>query len=204
MDVQPKSEVRRPYRLKERARRQEETRRRITEAAIELHGTVGAARTTITAIAERAGVERLTVYRHFPDVGSLLEACSAHWRATHPPPDPSSWATIEDPPQRLRVALRRIYDYYESNEQMLANNLRDAAEIPTLAELMGAFAAYQDGVRSTLRRGWPVRGRRRARLEAALGHALDFETWRSLARRRGLAAPAAVDLMVRLAVAAAE
>src|SRR3954454_19384323 len=91
----------RKYELKERARRQDETRRRITEATVELHRTVGAARTTISAIAEKAGVERLTVYRHFPDEGSLFDACSAHWIEANPLPDPAAWAAIADPDERL-------------------------------------------------------------------------------------------------------
>lgn len=201
MGVQRKAD-RRPYRLKERAHRQEETRRRITKATVELHGSVGAARTTISAIAVRAGVERLTVYRHFPDERSLLEACSSHWMAAHPPPDPTAWAAIEAHDERLRAALAEIYAYYEANEHMLANNVRDAPEIPVLAELMGGFAAYLQGVHSTLMRGRRVRGRRRARLIAALGHTLDFEVWRSLRRRQRLEASEAIELMVGLAAAA--
>src|SRR4051794_39975816 len=122
----------RAYRLKERARKQEETHRRITEATVELHRTVGASRTTIKAIAERAGVERLTVYRHFPDEASLFAACAAHWIAAHPPPDPSAWAAMGDPGRRLRVALGELYAWYDANERMLANNLRDAAALPEL------------------------------------------------------------------------
>src|ERR1700754_3724756 len=114
----------RPYRLKERALRQEETRRRITEATVELHATVGAANTTIKAIAERAGVERLTVYRHFPDEAGLFAACSAHWIAATPPPDPGAWARIGDDARRLRTALGELYTWYDANERMLANNLR--------------------------------------------------------------------------------
>jgi len=202
MSVQRKPD-RRPYRLNERARRQAETRRRITEATVELHGTAGAARTTISAIAERAGVERLTVYRHFPDERSLLEACSSHWMAAHPPPDPGTWAATRDPDSRMRAALAEVYAYYEANERMLANNMRDAADIPVLAELMGGFAEYLGAVHGTLMRGRRSRGRRRGRVIAALGHALDFETWRSLRRRQGLDAAEAIELMVGLAAAAA-
>ncbi len=197
MTVDRKAE-RRPYRLKERARRQEETRRRITEAAIELHGSVGAARTTISAIAERAGVERLTVYRHFADESALLAACSSHWIAAHPSPDPSEWPSIRDPAERLRVALAALYAYYDENEAMLAHNLADAAVMPALAERMGAFTGYLGAVRDILAAGWGVRGRRRDLLLAALGHAVDFETWRSLARRQGLSADDAEEVMISL------
>src|SRR4051794_35211398 len=186
----------RPYRLKERARRQDETRRRITEATVELHETVGAARTTIKAIAERAGVERLTVYRHFPDEAALLDACSRHWIAEHPPPDPAAWATIAGDDERLRTALRELYAYYDANERMMANNLRDAAEVPALAAQMQGFTGFLAGTRDMLA------GRRSgARRRAAIGHALDFETWRSLVRRQGRSNREAVELMALLVAA---
>jgi hypothetical protein len=54
-----------------------------------------------------------------------------------------------------------------------------------------------------LDRGWKTRGRRRALVRAVVGHAVEFETWRSLTRDEGLADDAAADLMVRLAVGAA-
>jgi AcrR family transcriptional regulator len=187
----------RPYRLKERARKQEDTRRRITEATVELHGTVGAARTTIKAIAEKAGVERLTVYRHFPDEAALLQACSAHWIARHPPPDASAWAAIGDPERRLRTALSELYAWYDANERMMANNLRDAAQVPALDEQMASFRAFADYAKDVL-----AGGRRSARRVAAVGHALDFETWRSLVRRQGRSNREAVELMALLVEAA--
>jgi AcrR family transcriptional regulator len=202
MAVQRTSE-KRPYRLRERARKQEETRRRITEATVELHATVGAARTTISAIAERAGVERLTVYRHFPDERALFEACSAHWIGSHPLPDPGAWAPTADPRVRLRDALAELYAYYETNDSMLANNLRDAPELPVLAEVMSGMGEYAAAVVGVLAAGWGARGRRRTRLLAAIGHAIDFETWRSLVKRQGLPAGEAVELAARLVAAAA-
>lgn len=186
----------RPYRLKERARKQEETRRRITEATVELHSTVGAAHTTIKAIAERAGVERLTVYRHFPDEADLFAACSAHWIAANPPPDPGAWARIADHDQRLRTALGELYAWYAANERMLANTLRDAEVLPALAAQAGGFAAFADAAGEIL-----AGGRRGKRLRSALRHALDFETWRGLVRRQGLSAREAVELMAALAAA---
>ena len=116
----------REYKKRARARQEEETRQRITEAAVELHGSVGPARTTISAVAERAGVQRATVYRHFPDEVALFGACSAHWAALHPPPDPSGWAELADPDERLRTALRATYAWYGSDEQMFVNIFRDA------------------------------------------------------------------------------
>src|ERR671926_1423594 len=100
----------RTYELKQRAEHQEETRRRIVAAAVELHTTVGPARASVAAIAERAGVTRPTVYAHFPDTDSLFRACSGHVRATVPPPDPAAWASTADPAERLETALRAVYD----------------------------------------------------------------------------------------------
>src|SRR5215204_4591929 len=134
-DIHSCSLMSRKYELKKRAEAQDETRRRITEAAVELHGSVGPAQTTISAIAERAGVQRLTVYRHFPDERSLYAACTGHWRAQHPPPDPEPWTRIEDPAERAETALRELYGWYAANEPMLANAERDRPLVPALAEL---------------------------------------------------------------------
>jgi AcrR family transcriptional regulator len=182
----------RKYELKERARRREQTRHRIVEAAVGLHTSVGPARTTISAIAERAGVERHTVYAHFPDEGTLFRACSAHWAARHPMPDLESLASIDDPPRRFRRALEEMYAWYESVEVDLGLFARDAADVPAniRAEMAGRFAAVADAVS----RGWP----RRKSVRAAIGHALDFETWRSLVRKQGLSRAQAVDAMTRL------
>ena len=188
----------RSYRKNARARQEEETRRRITEATVELHREVGPARTTISAVAERAGVQRLTVYRHFPEESDLFGACSRHWRAAHPAPDPAPWAAIADPGERLRTALAELYAYYRGDEAMIANVRRDAPAIPALAAIVGSgLPAYVEAVRQVLMRGRRERGRRRELLAAAIGHALDFETWRSLERRQGLSPEAAVELMVR-------
>src|SRR5258708_26025908 len=108
----------RKYELKERAESLNATRERIVEATVELHDSLGPARTTISAIAERAGVQRLTVYRHFPDERSLFEACSGHWAAHNPPPDPSTWSALDDPEERLRIALVEIYAFYRATQGM--------------------------------------------------------------------------------------
>ena len=192
----------RPYRKNVRARREEETRRRITEATVELHREVGPASTTISAVAERAGVQRLTVYRHFPDEATLIGACSAHWRAGHPIPDPAPWAAIADPEERLRTALGELYAYYGSDDAMIANIQRDAAAIPALAAAIRDRSAYMAAAHELLMRGWGARGRRRELLAAAIGHALEFGTWRSLERGQGLEREAAVELMMRAARAA--
>src|SRR6267378_1925698 len=111
----------RKYELKQRAESLSETRARIVSATVELHDSVGPAQTTISAIAQRAGVQRLTVYRHFPDERSLFEACSAHWAAQNPAPDPSTWVAVDDPEERLRIALTEIYAFYRSTEGMTGN-----------------------------------------------------------------------------------
>jgi AcrR family transcriptional regulator len=191
--------TKRKYKLKKRAERQEETRRRITEATVGLHETVGPAHTQISEIARRAGVERLTVYKHFPDALALFEACSAHWRAGHPPPDPSPWKDIADPRLRVQTALEAVYSYFDENEAMLANVIRDAATIPELRERVEAGSlAYAGRVRDLLVEGWSPRGRRRESLATVVGLALDFHTWRFLARGRGLTNKAAAELMAEL------
>ena len=178
----------RKYELKGRAEAQADTRRRITEATVDLHATVGPARTTISAIAARAGVQRLTVYRHFPEERELLAACGAHWIAENPPPDPSPWAAIADPRERLLTALTAIYGWYRANAGMIGNTARDAPGMPALAEIADP-AAYLDPVRDML--GPPEQ-------RAALGHALAFSTWRSLAREQGLSDETAAALIARI------
>jgi AcrR family transcriptional regulator len=197
------ADQKRPYRMQRRAELEEATRRRITESAMELHGTLGPSRTSISAVAERAGVRRSTVYRHFPDEKALFAACSAHWRAVNPTPDLDRWGTIEDPDERLRMGLQDLYAFYRRNERMLDNLVRDEALMPTVRGTFKGFRAYLAGARDMLmacRRG---RGRARQRQQAAIGHALAFPTWRSLAREQELDDAAAADLMCRLVAAAA-
>jgi AcrR family transcriptional regulator len=192
----------RTYELKRRAERQEDTRRRIVAAAIELHTTLGPSRTTVQAIAEKAGVTRPTVYAHFPDARSLLEACSGHVRATIPPPDPTPWHSITDPSERLETALRELYGYYERLEPLLENIQRDAAVMPLVAEMNAYRARHLKDIRDLLLQAWPTRGCARARLRRAVGHALEFRTWQSLVRRQGCATDEAVQLMVAFACVA--
>jgi AcrR family transcriptional regulator len=176
----------RPYRMKRRAESQEQTRRRITESAAELHGTLGPSRTSISAVAEHAGVRRSTVYRHFPDEEALFDACSAHWAAANPPPDLGAWAAIEDPDERLRVALEELHGFYSRAERMLDNLFRDETIVPQVEERFSAFRGYLSGAADTLLAGRKLRGAARRRTRAALGHAVAFSTWKSLAREQGL------------------
>lgn len=171
----------RSYEMKKRAEALEETRRRITEVTVDLHRTIGPAATRITDIAQRAGVQRATVYNHFPDEKSLLASCSAHWRALHPSPDPAPWREIEDVSKRLRVGLRELYGWYRETEPMTANVLRDAELIPALRQLItSGLGGYLDDVRTVLTERPRLRGRRAHRVQVAARTAVDFHTWKSL------------------------
>ena len=192
----------RTYELKRRAERQQETRQRIVEAAIELHTTLGPSRTTVKAIAERAGVTRPTVYAHFPDDRSLFQACSGRVRETVPPPDPTAWRSVSEPGDRLETALRDLYVHYERLEPLLENVQRDAAAMPIVAEMNAYRVRHLEEIRDVLLEAWPTGGGPRARLQRAIGHALEFRTWQSLVRRQGCPTDEAVQLMLALVRAA--
>jgi AcrR family transcriptional regulator len=192
------TQTKRPYRKRRRAEHEDETRLKITEATMRLHEEVGPANTTVSAIAERAGVQRATVYRHFPDDAALIAACSAHWMSLNPFPDIGAWAAISDVDERLRTGLDEMYAWYEDTETMVALLLRDRAAVPPLDERMRGRDAYLAAAIETLMRGRPERGGRRKRVRAAIAHALEFETWRSLVRRQGLDRDQAIELMTRL------
>src|SRR3712207_4379481 len=174
------SSAKRKYELKKRAEQMAETRLRITEAAIDLHGTVGPSRTTMSAVAERAGVERRTLYRHFPTEGDLFAACSSHYFAAHPWPDLGAWRAIGDPHERLERALDELYAYYERTEPMFSNVLRDAELVDFARDAVAPLHTYLEEAAEILVVGRRVRGRRRQLLRGALRHALAFSTWRSL------------------------
>ena len=197
------SEQKRPYRMKRRAELEEQTRKRITESAVSLHEERGPARTPISAVAERAGVRRSTVYRHFPDEEALFAACSSHWRAANPPPDPGAWAAIEDPGERTETALRELYAFYARTEAMYTSLLRDEPVVPIVHRLLGDFYGYLRAIQDLLMTGRRLRGRAARRTHAAVGHALAFPTWRSLTCEQGLADDAAVALMCVLVEGAA-
>ena len=192
------SDQKRPYRMQRRAELEEQTRRRITESTIALHERVGPARTSISAIAEHAGVRRSTVYRHFPDEVALFAACSSHWRAANPPPSPAAWAAIANPAKRTETALRELYAFYRRTEAMYTSLLRDEPLVPVVQRLLRDFYGYLRSVEDVLFTGRGVRGRRAARTRAAIGHALAFSTWRSLTHDQGLPDSEAVALMCAL------
>jgi len=189
--------------MKRRAELEEQTRRRITESAVALHQELGPARTSISAIAERAGVRRSTVYRHFPDEETLFAACSSHWRAANPPPDPVAWAAIEDPGERTEAALGELYAFYSRTRPMYESLLRDEPHVPAVERRLRDFYGYLETVRGILMSGRARRGGAARRTEAAIGHALAFGTWQSLTQDQGLANDDAVALMSRLAEDAA-
>ncbi|MGA7613743.1 MAG: helix-turn-helix domain-containing protein [Thermoanaerobaculia bacterium] len=169
--------VKRSYTKLRRAEAEERTRRRIVEALVELHEEIGPARTTISAVAERAGVERLTVYRHFPDETAMFTACSSLWAEMNPaPPLPSPDTSAPLPAARRAILL--LYQWFRENQKMLASISADAEHLPSIRPMMepllGYLAAYADGLESL----WSRRNRQRG---ATLRHAVEFTTWRSLA-----------------------
>jgi AcrR family transcriptional regulator len=174
------SDQKRTYRMTRRAELEEETRRRITESAVALHEQVGPAQTSITAIAELAGVRRSTVYRHFPDENALFAACSSHWRALNPPPDPDAWTAVRDPAARTQTALQELYAFYGRTHRMYESLLRDETVVPAVRMA-----------------GRGLRGDAARRTRAAIGHAVAFPTWRSLTEEQGLPHDDTVGLMCR-------
>jgi AcrR family transcriptional regulator len=194
--------TKRRYEKRARAAAEQATRMRIIEAAIELHGTVGPARTTVSGVAERAGVRRATVYRHFPDERTLFLGCSGTWRERNPVPDPATWADIADPAARLEAALDALYGWYERTEPMLTTLLRDIDAMPIIAEMQAGRLAYLAAVEDGLAAGWGARGKAAKRLRATIGLALDFLAWRTL-HERGLARGDAIAVMASAVSAAA-
>jgi AcrR family transcriptional regulator len=192
----------RKYELKKRAEEMAETHRRITDAAIELHGTVGPSRTTLSAVAKRAGVERRTLYRHFPSEADLFAACSTHYFTANPWPDLGTWRAIGDPRQRLERALDELYAYYERTEPMLSNVLRDAELVDFARDAVAPLQAYLEEAAEILTIGRQARGRSRQLLGGALRHALAFSTWRSLSTN-GIGRSDAVKLIAALVEVAA-
>jgi AcrR family transcriptional regulator len=177
------------------------THLRITEAALELHGTVGPARTTLSAVAKRAGVERRTLYRHFPTEADLFAACSTHYFTANPWPDLGSGRAIRDPHKRLERALDELYAYYERTEPMFSNVLRDAELVDFARDAVAPLQAYLDEAAEALTGGRPARGRRRQLLKRALQHALAFSTWHSLTTN-GIGRSDAAKLITALVEAA--
>ena len=202
MTSQTRQTAPRPYRKRKRAVSELATRQRITEATVALHQTVGPARTSVKAIAERAGVDRATVYRHFPDEQALFDACTSHYYARHPMPDPSRWVAVTDLDERLRAALADLYRWYGETEEMLALAMRDIEHVP--AGSLEAFLGFSDTVHAALMAGRRERGRTRLRIAGAIGHATSFHTWRSLVREQQLNVDEAIALMTATVHAAGQ
>ncbi len=200
------------YELKKRAERQEETRLRIARATLELHEILGPALTTRSAIAERAGVTRPTVYSHFPDELSLGKACSSLELSDNPLPDPGPWQEIADPERRMRVALGDLYAYLRRRERLWTNILRDQ-EMPYTnddpeahkadAEIMEPIFVHWERMKETLAAGWGSSDESPRLVLSAIGLALDFQTWRAMVRTQGLRDEQALELMVGMVRCAA-
>lgn len=188
----------RSYVMNRRAESVEQTRARIVEAAMDLHGSVGPARTTISAIAERAGVERLTVYRHFPDEKSIFQACSAGWLERNPPPSLDALDSYNDPQERVAYALSEFYSYYERTRQMWERIYRDAPVVESLNEPWAAWKQFLAGTVARLIDGWPLKKKQRRVKEIAIAHALDFAAYASLTTL-GADRKTALRLMLRMA-----
>lgn len=189
----------RRYELKRRAEQQGETRQRIVDATIDLHRSNGAAQTTISDIAKRAGVGRITVYRHFPDEGALFAACSSHYFSQHPFPDTQRWQHIPDPHNRFKQGLRESYAWHRENREMIQMALAEARDLP----IMFPYHRFWDTAADTLAAAWRPRGRQRANLKATIALALSFDTHHTLTREQHLTDQQAIELMTRLAHAAA-
>ncbi len=187
---------RRRYTLRRRAESQAETRRRIVQAAVDLHRSVGPARTSISAVAERAGVQRHTVYRHFPEEADLFRSCREHFLGTSPPPEADRWRSYPPGPRRLRAGLGDLYAYFAQNREMVGNVLRDAELVP----VGKGFRRAMERSAAVLAAGWRVRDR--GALRSALVLATDFFVWRALADRGKLPARDAAELMTRMVRAA--
>jgi AcrR family transcriptional regulator len=170
----------RTYRLSARAESQAETRLRIVEAAVHLHEKLGPARTTVSAIAARAGVQRLTLYRHFPDDRSIFAACTAHWSARHPFPDAAQWDGIADPAARARAAVGALLRYYAGTSGMWRAVHRDVGALPVIQPVVARFEAHLTALADSLSAGFRAKGARRRAIAATLRHALSFSTWDNL------------------------
>jgi AcrR family transcriptional regulator len=198
------------YKLKKRAERQEETRLRIARATLELHETIGPSLTTRSAIAERAGVGRPTVYAHFPDDLSLGLACSSLGLTENPLPDPGPWEEIADPERRLRTALGELYGYFRRREGLLANIQRDQdlphrRDHPDVRQIMRPIVEHWERMHKVLAEGWETReGRAPSLVFGAVGVALDFQSWRTMVRKQGMTDEQAVELMAGMVRCAAQ
>jgi AcrR family transcriptional regulator len=171
----------RPYVQTTRLQLQEQTRLRIVEALVELHQKVGPKNTTIAAVAKRAGVQRLTVYRHFEDESSMLQACSGHWATQNPPPHEDDWQTIENLHERVYAALLAINKYFSKTEAMLAKVYRDASEVEALGPIMKGFDDHFNNIANNLALNL-TNGETNDKLGSVARHLVRFSTWQSLSQ----------------------
>lgn len=185
----------RKYELRRRAIRQDATRQKIVSAAVDLHCSIGPTRTSILAIAERAGVERPTVYRHFPTLETLYDACAERFWSDNPPPDPESWTAIADPEARLRRGLDELYVFFERLAPALWNIMRDVEDAPALRRFCAGHAGHWVRMREILAAPFEVPSERQAQRDAAIAHAIDFFAWRA-SRRQGTGNPEIIELMI--------
>lgn len=193
------SEKPRRYELKARAESRAQTRARIVRATMELHQEVGPAQTTVAEIARRAGVQRLTVYNHFPQEVELFGACQAHWMSLHPLPDLTAGLAISDPIERVEAVLGALYAWYRETQPMAEMVQRDRGAVAALDQLMRESTdAGLAQITDTLAAGFGGRGRNAQRRRAVIGLALDFWTWRRL-DREGLEDQAAAEVMAEAA-----
>ncbi|HKK05107.1 MAG TPA: TetR/AcrR family transcriptional regulator [Gammaproteobacteria bacterium] len=186
----------RKYTLKQRAEQQQETHDRIVEAAMALHESLGPRNTSISAIAEQAGVQRLTVYRHFASDEELYEACTSRWLELNPPPDPARWQSSDSPLERCEKALSELYTYYRGTERMWQKAYRDLEEVPAFKPAMDEFAGYLRSIRDDLAAGWKLPAAKKRALKQTLDHLLQFSTWQQLAGQ-GLSDRQMVNLVSR-------
>jgi AcrR family transcriptional regulator len=184
-----------------RAELVDQTRRRITEAAVRLHTSIGPSSTSMSAVAEEAGVTRLTLYRHFPNGDALFAACMSHWRALHPPPDPDAWRSVHPLRARVRRAVADVYRWYEENGEDLYPLYRDDAFTPE--STLAARRANVDRMVDAILDGETLRGRAKGRIRALAGHVLDFWTWRSLHQEQGLRGTELVEVAGAIVLAGA-
>ena len=173
------NETKRPYRMDRRAQKQAETRRRIVEATMLLHEEIGPRATTISAIADRAGVQRLTVYNHFPDETAVFQACTSHWLSLNPPPDPAAWGSIADPMARFRAAISALYEYFSGTRKMWRVAFRDVDDVPALQAPMREVASQMTGIASELVAAFGTASAQ-PKLAPTIRHCLHFLTWSNL------------------------
>jgi AcrR family transcriptional regulator len=196
LSEQMRSTKSRPYQMRRRAELVDETRQRIVEAAVHLHTTVGPANTSISTVAEEAGVTRLTVYRHFSDLEALFVACRAHWMSEHLPPDPAAWASIPGSADRARAGIGALYGWYGENGDDLFPINRDATAMPLGAQ--ETQRAQSAAMAASIMGDDAPDGPAGATLRAVAGHLVSYWTWRSLVVEQGLTTREAVDLAVRI------